>query len=259
MKSKYEIIPLDRIHDPEAPLRSDLSPESVQDLTESIKQVGIIEPLIVRKKDGAFEIVAGHRRLVAAEIAGLTEAPCLVMEIDEMGGEILKLHENLARADINPIDWANHLAYLKSYYNLSNAKVAEMVGMSETWVFQHLEILKYPEALLEMMKADRVTFSVARELVQIKDEVKRGIYIRAAITGGCTPALAVKWRKECNREPLQPNEEPTASVAAADGGSSGGSLPICRVCGQEIPFEEQMTITIHANCQPQPVGAADGP
>lgn len=250
MKSKFQIIPLDRIHDPEAPLRSDLSPESVQDLTESIKQVGIIEPLIVRRTNGAFEIVAGHRRLVAAEIAELTEAPCLVMEIDEIGGEVLKLHENLARADINPIDWANHLDYLKKHYNLSNAKIAEMVGMSEAWVSQHLEILQYPGELLEAIKVDRIAFSVARELVQIKDEVKRGIYIHSAITGGCTPALAVRWRKEGNREPLQPNEEPTAPVAAADGGSLGGSLPICRVCLQEISFEELMTIAIHAKCQP---------
>ena len=118
MKKELKIIPLDRIFDPEKPLRSDLSPESVADLVESIKKVGIIEPLIVATKDDGFEIIAGHRRLVAAEIAGLVEAPCLIVEAQGMDKEILKLHENLARAEINPIDWAIHLDYLKKQSNL---------------------------------------------------------------------------------------------------------------------------------------------
>ena len=148
MKGRYQILPLDKITDPEMPLRSDLSPESVEDLVISIKQVGIIEPLVVAKRGELFEVIAGHRRLLAATIAGVATAPCLVTEVEGMTLEILKIHENIARSEINPIDWAKHLDYLKSQYNLSIAKLAELTGMSEPWVDQHLAILKYSPELL---------------------------------------------------------------------------------------------------------------
>ena len=98
--SKHKTIVLDRIKDPAAPLRSDLSHEAVNDLVQSIKQVGIIEPLVVRKKGDDFEVIAGHRRLVAAGIAGLTEVPCIIVKASDEQAEVLKLHENLNRNDI---------------------------------------------------------------------------------------------------------------------------------------------------------------
>lgn len=250
MKGKYKTISLDRILNPELSLRSDLSPESVSDLVFSIKEVGIIEPLIVRKNGENYELIAGNRRLVAAEIAGLTEVPCIVVSAKGMNAEILKLHENMARLEINPIDWANHLGALKKQYTLSNAKIAEILGMSEQWVDQHLKILEYPESLAEALEHDRMSFSSARELAAIRDPRKREVYIQHAIRGGITPTLAVKWRKEANREPFvqqqssaQPEEKPIPEPKPE-------SLPVCLVCGEKIDEKSALTITIHKHCQP---------
>jgi ParB family chromosome partitioning protein len=250
MKTEYKIISLDRIRDPEVPLRSDLSAEAVADLVTSIKQIGIIEPLIVREKDNGFELIAGHRRLVAAEIAGLTEAPCIVREEKDMEAEILKLHENLSRQDINPIDWAKHLTLLKKQYNLTSAKLAELLGMSEGWVEQHLGILSWPKEVFEALETNQIVFSAGRELAFIKDPVKRNVYTTAAVKGGVTPALAAQWRKEANREAPGSTPINTEETNPEEEQPPATSLPICPVCGKAIPLEEVTILQVHIKCQP---------
>ena len=252
MTQKYETISLDRITDPEEPLRSDLSPESVVDLTESIKKIGVIEPLIVRVSGDNFEIIAGHRRLVAARYAGLSVVPCVVREEEGLEAETLKIHENLARAEINPIDWAKHLSALRQRYNLSFAKLADLLGMSQTWVSQHLQILQYPKEIFDAVEQNKMSFSSARELVQIHDPVKREVYVRAAVRGGVTPQLAAQWRREANREPLKQPMVEQNSAQQPSGPSTGLHLPVCPVCVTEIQPEDQIIITIHRDCQPQP-------
>jgi len=251
MKGEYKQIPLDRIKDPERPLREDLSPESVQDLVASIKKVGVIEPIVVRETKEGIELVAGHRRLMAAEIAGLTEIPCIVVKAEGMEVEVLRLHENIVRDKISPIDWANHLHHLKSQYNLESAKIAELLGMSEAWVSQHLQILDYPTPLVEALKADKISFSAARELAQIRDPQKRESYIGHAIRGGITPALAIRWRKEANREPIAPNSTPPADQGTPPTEPQPTHEPVCPICGEAIPPAEAVTLTVHNRCQPK--------
>lgn len=250
MKGKYQMISLDRLLDPERPLRDDLTHESVKDLTNSITQVGIINPLVVKKKDDNFELIAGHRRLVAAGCAGLTEAPCIVIKATGMKGEVIKLQENMARDEINPIEWAKHLTYIKEQYKLDNVKIAKMLGMSESWVGQHLQILEYPPQLLEAVSTEQIAFSSARELAQINDPKKREIYISHAIKGGLTPTLAARWRKEANRQPLNQTE--------GEGGEGEGDYPSfepepfrCALCEKVIEAQDMLTLTVHRNCRPK--------
>lgn len=250
MKSLYKKIPVDKILDPARPLRSDLSPESVSDLAESIKKVGIIEPLVVSPKEDAYEVIAGHRRLLAAEMADLAIVPCLVVDVSGIEAEVLKLHENSARADINPIDWARHLEYLKTQYSMTTAKLAELLGMSPAWVEQHLDINNYPVELQEALGSGKIAFSAARELEQIKDPVKRKEYVEYAVKGGVTPALAAEWRRKANSPIL-------VYPSTSDSGDSGAILrpdaeinSICPVCDAAILLEEAVTITIHHYCLP---------
>lgn len=252
MKGKYTTISLDRILDPEKPIRENLSQETVKDLTTSIKQIGIINPLIVKEEDDNYRLIAGHRRLVAAGIAGLTEAPCIVVKVKGVTSEIIKLQENLIRDSISPIDWANHLAHLKEQHKLDNAKIAKMLGMSESWVSQHLQILEYPTLLLEALKTNRLAFSSARELAQIRDPQKRDAYTNHAIRGGITPALATRWRKEANREPIDQTPQHPRPEGTPPPEPAPTPPPACVVCGEAIKPEQSMTLTIHKNCQPQP-------
>ena len=250
--SVYEQISLDRILDPERPLRSDLSPESVEDLVVSIRQVGIIEPLVVARKGKNYELIAGHRRLVAAEIAGLATAPCIIKEVKGLEAEILKLHENIARNDINPIDWANHLAYLKSHYELSIAKLSEILGVSDAWVSQHLDILNYPPELRSALRNDQIAFTAARELNLIKDSRKKRQYVEYAVKGGVSPSLAARWRKEANLPSYQTVSTQETPDQQQVGSENLTNEMTCPICGEVIPIEEAITLTVHHKCRPLP-------
>jgi ParB family chromosome partitioning protein len=251
MSNKLKIIPLDRIKDPERPLRSNLTPESVDELVFSIKEVGLIQPLVVVENGESYEVIAGHRRLMACELAGLTEVPCIVTISAGLEKEVLKMHENIAREDINPIDWATQLDYLKSEYKVSNAKLAEMLGFSEAWVSQHLEILKYPAEVLNQIKDGKLAFTSARELAQINDPIKRKVYINAAVKSGVTPAQAANWRREANTPTYQQVESVEDSTPSESGGVVQIPLPICAVCNTEIQYSDLIRLEIHRNCAPK--------
>ena len=246
------LIPVDKIKDPERPLRTHLTPESVDDLVFSIKEVGIIQPLTVCKSGDGYEVVAGHRRLLAAVICKMSEVHCIVIETDGIDKEVLKMHENIGRADINPIDWAIQLDYLKTQYHLSNAKLAETIGFSESWVSEHLEINNYPEEVLLAIQNGTLSFSSARELAKIKDKNKREIYVRSAVKGGVTPNLARQWKMEANREPIKYQTETQEPTNKNDQEVTNTYEPICPVCGEKVPFENIVTLQVHSECTPKP-------
>lgn len=252
MKNLSMYIPIDKINDPERPLRSNLTPESVDDLVFSIKEVGIIQPLTVCRAGKSYEVVAGHRRLLAAEICKLTEVPCIVIDTKGINKEVLKMHENIGRADINPIDWAIQLDYLKTHYNLTNAKLAETIGFSESWVSEHLEINNYPEEVLIAIQNGTLSFSSARELAKIKDKTKREVYVRSAVKGGVTPNLARQWKMEANREPLRQELETPTPTNEDDQEVNQPYEPKCAVCDQIMAFDNIVTLQVHSECQPNP-------
>ena len=253
MSQQYKLLPADLVKDPARPLRSNLTPESVNELVESIRQVGIIEPLIVNQTGKTFEVIAGHRRLLAAEIAGLTSIPAIIIEAKGIDAEILKVHENLARQSINAVDWANHLAYLQDTYKLTNDKLAEMLGMSISWIGQHLEILHWAPEMIEAVRAGKLSFSSGRHLAGITDDNKRRVYTDSAIKGGITPALANRWKLEANTPAIQYPDIDRAPDASSNSPLPPEINPDCPVCGLPVPLSELVTISIHHQCRPAPV------
>lgn len=253
MKQIVKMVQLDRIKDPERPLRTNLTPESVDDLVFSIREVGIIQPLIVCESGDDYELIAGHRRLMAAEILQLIEVPAIIVDVKNLDKEVMKMHENIGRQDINPIDWANQLAYLKSQYGLTSAKLSEMTGFSESWVSEHLEILKYPPEVLVAIRNGTLAFSAARELAKIKDKTKREVYVKAAVRGGVTPTMATRWKMEANREEIRQPEELNTITSQNYQTYPPAIESLCPVCGKQIPFNEIVTLQVHSDCVPKPV------
>lgn len=251
MQTQYKEISIDRLVEPDQPLRDDITPESLQDLVSSISQVGIIEPIVVSPLGDNFQIIAGHRRYRSARIVGLDFLPCIIRDDKELDAEMLKLHENLARSEISPIQWAKHINLLKQHYELSNANIANSLGMSEAWVSQHLEILNYPEEIYQALENSQLSFSAARELAQIKDSVKRAIYVNSAVKGGVTPSLAAQWRREANSQPLPPSEDITATQETAIPETVPLAEKICPVCNENISPDQEVILTVHAGCQPK--------
>ena len=258
-KTDFAVLSLDLIDDPEKPMRSDLTPESVQDLVMSIKQVGIIEPLVVKPKGGRFEVIAGHRRLVAAEIAGLVQVPCFIVDATKEQGELLKIHENLYRADVKPSDEAEHFKYLISYHKLSPVRLAKLINKSETYVSDRLGIFGYPPELKHALDSKEINFSVAKEFAKLDDLPKLREYLKYAVLNGITQSLARQWVQDFVRskepapeaKPFTPTENPATGIIE--------NLSTCVFCMKSINLREANVVYIHDDCLREANQRVDNP
>lgn len=244
-------IPIDQILDPERPLRTDLSPESVEGLARSIKQVGLIEPLVVHKQDKMFVVIAGHRRLMAAEIAGLATVPCRIVAVDNLDKDIIKIHENIYRKDVNPVDEAEYYDYLIKTHGLTQYQLGLLLGFSETHIQQRLGILKYPDELKEALRLGNVGFAVARELYQIDDEAIQHQYTEYAVKHGVTSKVAENWRRQykADRTRLTPKEE--GIIKELKTLEPQRFAQSCFLCGNPIAQGHAKLLPVHPDCAPK--------
>lgn len=144
--------------------------DRLHELSESIKQFGIVEPLIVVAKKDYYEIVAGERRWRAAMMAGLTEVPVVIKDYSEQQIVEIALIENIQREDLNPIEEAKAYQQLIEEYNLKQDEVAERVSKSRTTITNSLRLLKLDEAVQDMLIAECISSGHARALLAIEDK-----------------------------------------------------------------------------------------
>ena len=155
--------------------RKNFDEDELQELAESIKQHGVISPLLVVKRDGYYEIVAGERRWRAATIAGLKEVPVIVRDLTEQ--EILEISiiENLQRVDLNPIEEALAYKRLMTEFNLTQDEVAEKVSKSRTAIANSVRLLKLSNDVQQMLIDDMISSGHARALLGIENEEEQFI------------------------------------------------------------------------------------
>ena len=146
---------------------------ALQELAESIRQYGVLQPLTVRRLAGGYELVAGERRLRAARLAGLSEVPCLLADVDEESSGMLALVENLQRRDLDYIEEAEGLQKLMQQYHLSQEQAARRIGKSQSAVANKLRILRHPPSVLQALRENHLTERHARALLKLPDEAER--------------------------------------------------------------------------------------
>jgi ParB family chromosome partitioning protein len=168
--------------------RKDFAPEALQELADSIRQQGVLQPLVVRSSNGAYELIAGERRWRAAQLAGLAELPVLVREADDRKVLELALIENLQRENLNPIEEALGYSKLIQEFSLTQEQAAERVGKSRATVANLLRILQLAPDVQAYLRSSLLTFGHARAILgithpesqkQIAEEVIRtGLSVR---------------------------------------------------------------------------------
>lgn len=149
--------------------RKTFNEDALQELAESIKQHGVIQPLIVKERDGYYEIVAGERRWRAAGIAGLKEVPVIVRDLTEQEIVELSIIENLQREDLNEIEEANGYKRLIDEFHLTQDEVAEKVSKSRTAIANTIRLLKLCDDVQRMLIDDMISAGHARALLGIED------------------------------------------------------------------------------------------
>ena len=150
--------------------RKNFDEDALVELADSIKQFGVIQPLIVQKKDDYYEIIAGERRWRAAKLAGLKEVPVIVKEFTEQEAVEIALIENIQRENLNPIEEALAYKRLLTEFNLKQDEVAERVSKSRTAVTNSMRLLKLDEKIQQMVVDEMISTGHARALLAIEDK-----------------------------------------------------------------------------------------
>ena len=147
--------------------------DALAELAESIRQHGILQPLAVRRIGTAYELIAGERRLRAGQIAGLTEIPCIVMNMDDRESGIAALVENLQRQDLDYIEQARGICALMDNYSMSQEQVAKLLGKSQSAVANKLRILRHSNQVLQALRETGLTERHARALLKLPSEPEK--------------------------------------------------------------------------------------
>ena len=153
--------------------RKHFDSESLEDLAKSIKRYGVIQPIIVNKKDNYYMIVAGERRWRASKIAGLTEIPCIVRDNDERKNREIALIENIQREDLNPIEKARGFKQLLDEYELTQQELADMVGISRSALANTVMLLNLDPRIMKLAEEGKLLECHCRSLMAIDDVEKQ--------------------------------------------------------------------------------------
>lgn len=153
--------------------RKKFDEEALNELAESIKQYGLLQPIIVSRKDNYYEIIAGERRWRACKKAGLTEIPAIIREDDERRNKEISLIENIQREDLNPIEKALGIKSLMDDYGLTQQKVADILGKSRSSVANTVRILNLDERVIELALEGKLTEGHCKSLLAVEDKEKQ--------------------------------------------------------------------------------------
>lgn len=204
-KKSADVIDLDInciIPNPDQP-RKNFDKDSLQELANSIKIYGVLQPIIVTKKKEKYIIVAGERRYRASKIAKLDKVPVIIKNLSEKQIDEIAIIENIQRQDLNPIEEAKAYKRLIEEYGITQEMLAEKMGKSRPVITNSIRLLGLQPAIIEMLEKGRITSGHARLLLSLKDEAIQLRYAQAA----CDKQISVRQLEVMIHNYLKPKEE----------------------------------------------------
>ena len=207
--AKQATLPIAKVEPKADQPRSHFDEVALRELSDSIAQHGMIQPITVRKlPTGYYQIIAGERRWRAARMAGLTEVPVNIIEADDRLAAELALVENLQRTDLNPVEEARGYQTLIKVYGLTQEEAAQSVGKSRPAVTNAMRLLALPEEVLTMLEAGELSAGHARTLLAIEDDAVKIEAAKLIVAKGMsvrqTEALAVSLGRKKEKEDKKP-------------------------------------------------------
>ena len=171
-KNSTTEIPIEEIRSNPYQPRKTFSDESLAELAQSIKEYGVVQPIIVKKSIKGYELIAGERRTKAAKLAGLITIPAIVKDFTDEEMMEIALLENIQREDLNPIDEAESIANIINMRGLTQEDFARKFGKSRSYITNLLGLLRLPNQVKDKVKSGKISMSHARSLSKIEDEEK---------------------------------------------------------------------------------------
>ena len=155
--------------------RKHFNKESLEELTISIKEQGVIQPIVVRPdkaNNGKYEIIAGERRWLASQNAGLHEVPVVIFDVDDLKSLEFAIVENVQRQDLNPIEEAEGYKNLVDKFNYNHEKLSQFIGKSRSYIANSLRLLSLPEEVLSMVRIGNLSAGHARSLIGLNNSIE---------------------------------------------------------------------------------------
>jgi ParB family chromosome partitioning protein len=245
------------VPNPNQPRRQFSQPE-LEALAASIQALGVLQPLTVRRRDGQWELVAGERRLRAARLAGLTQVPCLSVQVDGQSSSLLALVENLQRQDLDFWEEALALHHLMDTYCLSQEEVARRIGKSQSAVANKLRLLKLPDQVLTTLRDGGCTERHARALLRLSDPAQQQTLAQQVVEQSLTVAQTEAMVDALlASQPAKQRKRPTFLVKDVRLflNTINHSLDMMRTAGVNAQYqrkdtEEEILLTIHIPRRP---------
>ena len=187
--------------------RKNFDEDALQELAESLKQFGMLQPILVQNRGDYYEIIAGERRWRAAKIAGLKEVPVIVRELTDQEIVEISLIENIQREDLNPIEEAQAYKRLLTEFHLKQDEVAERVSKSRTAVTNSMRLLKLCDEVQKMVVDDMISTGHARALISIEDPEEQYLIAQKIFDEKLSVREVEKLVKDLHKPPKPPKEE----------------------------------------------------
>ncbi|HLR92532.1 MAG TPA: ParB/RepB/Spo0J family partition protein [Atopostipes sp.] len=204
-EEKVEQIPVDEIRSNPYQPRKNFEQEALEELAESIRQSGVLQPVIVRKSTAkGYELVAGERRHKASVIAGLTHIPAIVRELDEEFMIKYAIVENLQREDLTPLEEADAYQLMMDKLSLTQERVADALGKSRSHVANHLRLRSLPEEVKQLLTEKKLSMGQARTLRALDDENTMIRLAKKAVKDNLTVRQLEKMVSDIKKETKQP-------------------------------------------------------
>lgn len=260
-------IPLDLILEPPAPMRVSMDEQALYELRDSIRALGLLQPIIVvphthhvkgsmkateegialhpEIPDGMYEIVAGHRRFLAARLVPLAEMPCMVYSDGSLAKEAAMLAENVYRQDVTAAEEGFFYCELVEKHTLTEAQLCAMVKQSPDYIYARMDMVKADDVVARLNAERKINFTVAKELLKCKDVEHRRYLATMAAESGATGSVVKSWVAQYYAQQQSPLETP-APVVVPDAGSPSAENTIkCWMCNGEKDPQNLRLIYVH--------------
>ena len=251
LRSEPRDISTELIDEPELAMRESFDDEKLRELEDSIRVNGLIERIVVRPKNaGRFEVIAGHRRLLACRRVPLLVVPCDVRDVAGSQAEALKVAENVDREDVNPAEEATYFqALLEKFCGNDTVTLADMVKRSLPYVEGRLLLLRGYHEVFALLLDGKIGIGVAQELNKFPDEQGVRMHLSAALNGATAPQMK-QWRVvytqflEQQRSGRDSNDTTTDAAPARDEYTG----PVCVLCREPHDMHRLMLVHVHDYC-----------
>jgi len=188
-----ESIPIAKIEVGPHRQRSEGEDEEIQEIAASIKRVGVVEPIIVARKGDTFSLVAGHRRIAAAAVAGIAEIPAIIREGTEAENAEVRFAENFFRRDLSPVEQAAAIRECLDNGIMNIAELAKGFHRTEQWITAQANLTTWAPEVLHAIHTKRISVSAGRNLALIDDPQYRAFLLNNAVENGASARVTAAW------------------------------------------------------------------